>query len=184
MRVSAKGRLVVSPRATRMRFVFESKNLRRAAEKTRCWDRRDVPASSEKSNPCASRSSGTSSSASSCGDGEKYAKPFEVAESGGEASRQFSRVNRPRFARDLVVAFVSSRTSRTPRPRAVLRGRPEPDAPARPSKAGTIRSRPRTAACSAQLGSPRTPSRCAPCTMSRRLSSREKIFQSSRRTQA
>ena len=47
----------------------------------------------------------------------------------------------------------------TPRPRGVLRGRPEPDAPARPSKAATIRCRPWKGACSAPLCSPRTPSR-------------------------
>ena len=41
----------------------------------------------------------------------------------------------------------------------VLRGRPEPDAPARPSKAATIRCRPWKGACSAPLCSPRTTSR-------------------------
>ena len=44
-------------------------------------------------------------------------------------------------------------------PPGVLRGRPEPDAPARPSKAATIRCRPWKGACSAPLCSPRTPSR-------------------------
>ena len=110
-------------------------------------DGRDVPASSEKSNPCASRSSGTSSSASSCDGDETDAKAFDAAESGGEASRQIPRVNRLLFARDLVVAC------------GVLRGRPEPDAPARPSKAATIRCRPWKGACSAPLCSPRTTSR-------------------------
>ena len=161
-----KARLVVSPQIRRAGFVrfavFGTKNLGRAVEETRCGDGRDVHASSEKSNPCASRSSGTSSSASSCGGGENYAKKREVAESGGGASRQIPRVHRLRFARDLVVAFVSSRMSRTPRPRGVLRGKPEPDAPARPSTAATIRYRPRTGACSAPLCSPRTPSRCSP----------------------
>ena len=114
-------------------------------------DGRDAPASSEKSNPCASRSSGTSSSASSCDGDETDAKAFDAAESGGEASRQIPRVNRLLFARDLVVACdVAARG-----PSRTTRG----DAPARPSKAATIRCRPWKRACSAPLCSPRTSSR-------------------------
>ena len=89
------------------------------------WDGGDVPASLEKSNPCASRSSGTSSSASSCDGEETDAKAFDAAESGGEASRQIPRVNRLLFARDLVVACGCatggpSRTTRARRTRSSL----------------------------------------------------------------
>jgi hypothetical protein len=88
------------------------------------WDGGDVPASLEKSNPCASRSSGTSSSASSCGGGEQDAKTFEAAESGGASdSARHSATFRARS--HLVVAFVPSRMSRTPRPRG-SRSRDDP----------------------------------------------------------
>ena len=88
------------------------------------WDGGDVPASLEKSNPCASRSSGTSSSASSCGGGEQDAKTFEAAESGGASdSARHSATFRARS--HLVVAFVPFRMSRTPRPRG-SRSRDDP----------------------------------------------------------
>ena len=69
--------------------------------------------------PCASRSSGTSSSASSCDGDETDAKAFDAAESGGEASRRSARQFAP-FARDLVACGCR---------RGVLRGRPEPTHP-------------------------------------------------------
>jgi len=106
--------------------VFGMKNLGARRVRTKQdGDGRDVPASSEKSNPCASRSSGTSSSASSCDGEETDAKAFDAAESGGEASRQIPRVNRLLFARDLVVACGCatggpSRTTRARRTRSSL----------------------------------------------------------------